>query len=124
MGNTVNVRPVPQNPLAVIDLVAILHEVGFPPGVVNVVTGSTPATGEALIETRDIDMVSFTGSTGVGTRIGEVGGRTMKRMLLELGGKVFRRRRHRARQILWKEQSRIGDNPVELGHVLAAHWQS
>ena len=87
MGNTVVVRPASQNPLAVIDLVRILHEVGFPPGVVNVVTGSTPGTGEALVETRDIDMVSFTGSTGVGMRIGEVGGRTMKRMLLELGGK-------------------------------------
>ncbi len=87
MGNTVVVRPASQNPLAVIDLVRIMHEVGFPPGVVNVVTGSTPATGEALVETRDIDMVSFTGSTGVGTRIGEVGGRTMKRLLLELGGK-------------------------------------
>jgi len=87
MGNTVVVRPASQNPLAVIDLVGILHEVGFPPGVVNVVTGSTPDTGEALVETRDIDMVSFTGSTAVGTRIAEVGGRTMKRMLLELGGK-------------------------------------
>src|SRR6185369_16456808 len=58
-----------------------------PPGVVNVVTGSTPDTGEALVETRDIDMVSFTGSTGVGQRIAEVGGRTIKRLLLELGGK-------------------------------------
>ena len=87
MGNTVVVRPASQNPLAVIDLVKIMHEVGFPPGVVNVVTGSTPASGEALIETRDIDMVSFTGSTAVGTRIGGVGGRTMKRLLLELGGK-------------------------------------
>jgi len=87
MGNTVVVRPASQNPLAVIDLVRIMHDVGFPPGVVNVVTGSTPATGEALVETRDIDMVSFTGSTSVGTRIGEVGGRTMKRLLLELGGK-------------------------------------
>jgi acyl-CoA reductase-like NAD-dependent aldehyde dehydrogenase len=87
MGNTVVVRPASQNPLAVIELVRIMHEVGFPPGVVNVVTGSTPVTGEALVATRDIDMVSFTGSTGVGMRIGEVGGRTMKRLLLELGGK-------------------------------------
>jgi acyl-CoA reductase-like NAD-dependent aldehyde dehydrogenase len=87
MGNTVVVRPASQNPLAVIELVRIMHEVGFPSGVVNVVTGSTPATGEALVATRDIDMVSFTGSTGVGMRIGEVGGRTMKRLLLELGGK-------------------------------------
>src|SRR3954447_11367115 len=87
MGNTVVVRPASQNPLAVIELVKILHDVGFPPGVINVVTGSTPATGEALVETRDIDMVSFTGSTGVGTRIAEVGGRAMKHMLLEPGGK-------------------------------------
>jgi acyl-CoA reductase-like NAD-dependent aldehyde dehydrogenase len=87
MGNTVVVRPASQNPLAVIELVRIMHDVGFPPGVVNVVTGSTPVTGEALVATRDIDMVSFTGSTGVGMRIGEVGGRTMKRLLLELGGK-------------------------------------
>ncbi len=87
MGNTVVVRPASQNPLAVIELVRIMHEVGFPPGVVNVVTGSSPVTGEALVATRDIDMVSFTGSTGVGMRIGEVGGRTMKRLLLELGGK-------------------------------------
>ena len=51
MGNTVVVRPASQNPLAVIELVRIMHEVGFPPGVVNVVTGSTPDTGEALVET-------------------------------------------------------------------------
>ncbi len=87
MGNTVVVRPASQNPLAVIELVKIMHEVGFPEGVVNVVTGSTPGSGEALVESRDVDMVSFTGSTGVGLRIAEVGGRTMKRTLLELGGK-------------------------------------
>jgi acyl-CoA reductase-like NAD-dependent aldehyde dehydrogenase len=87
MGNTVVVRPASQNPLAVIELVRILHEVGFPEGVVNVITGSTPESGEALVESPDVDMISFTGSTGVGKRIAEVGGRTMKRMLLELGGK-------------------------------------
>jgi acyl-CoA reductase-like NAD-dependent aldehyde dehydrogenase len=87
-GNTVVVRPAPQDPLAVIELCRILNdEVGFPPGVINCVTGSTPPTGEALVESRDVDMVSFTGSTGVGLRIAEVGGRTMKRLLLELGGK-------------------------------------
>jgi acyl-CoA reductase-like NAD-dependent aldehyde dehydrogenase len=87
MGNTVIVRPAPQDPLAVIELVRILEEVGFPPGVVNVVTGSSPATGEALVESPDVDMISFTGSTSVGLRIAETGGRTMKRLLLELGGK-------------------------------------
>src|SRR5689334_19917740 len=54
MGNTVVVRPAPQDPLGVIELVRILDEVGFPPGVVNVVTGSSPATGEALVESRDV----------------------------------------------------------------------
>src|SRR4051794_15672264 len=88
MGNTVVVRPASQDPLAVIELCRILNdEVGFPPGVINCVTGSTPPSGEALVESRDINMVSFTGSTGVGLRIAEVAGRTMKRLLLELGGK-------------------------------------
>jgi acyl-CoA reductase-like NAD-dependent aldehyde dehydrogenase len=81
------VRPASQDPLAVIELVRILDEVGFPPGVLNVITGSTPETGEALVESPDVDMVSFTGSTGVGLRIAEVAGRSMKRLLLELGGK-------------------------------------
>jgi acyl-CoA reductase-like NAD-dependent aldehyde dehydrogenase len=87
MGNTVVVRPASQDPLGVIALVKLMHEVGFPPGVINVITGSTPASGEALVASRDVDMVSFTGSTGVGMRIAEAGGRTMKRFLLELGGK-------------------------------------
>jgi acyl-CoA reductase-like NAD-dependent aldehyde dehydrogenase len=87
MGNTVVVRPAPQDPLGVIELVKLMHEAGFPAGVVNVITGSTPATGETLVASRDVDMVSFTGSTAVGLRIAEAGGRTMKRSLLELGGK-------------------------------------
>ncbi len=87
MGNTAVVRPAPQDPLAVVELVRILDEVGFPPGVVNLVTGSTPDTGEALVTSSDVDMVSFTGSSAVGARIAEAGGRTLKRLLLELGGK-------------------------------------
>jgi acyl-CoA reductase-like NAD-dependent aldehyde dehydrogenase len=87
MGNTVVIKPAPQNPLAVLELVAVLEEAGFPPGVVNIVTGSTAETGEALVESPDVDMVSFTGSTAVGVRIAEAGARTMKRLLLELGGK-------------------------------------
>jgi acyl-CoA reductase-like NAD-dependent aldehyde dehydrogenase len=86
-GNTVVVRPAGQDPLAVIELVKILQDVGFPPGVVNVVVGSSPASGAALVESPDVDMVSFTGSSAVGSRIGEVAGRTFKRQLLELGGK-------------------------------------
>ncbi len=87
MGNTAVVRPAPQDPLAVAWLVRLLHDVGFPPGVVNLVTGSTPETGEALVASPDVDMVSFTGSSEVGRRIGSVAGGGMKRLLLELGGK-------------------------------------
>ncbi len=86
-GNTVVVRPAGQDPLAVIEIVKLLEDVGFPPGVVNIVTGSTPVSGQALVESPDIDMVSFTGSTNVGMQIGETAGRGLKRQLLELGGK-------------------------------------
>ena len=87
MGNTVVVKPAPQDPLAVVELVRILEEVGFPPGVVNLVNSSDPGPAAALVDSSDVDMISFTGSTAVGTRIAEAGGRTMKRLLLELGGK-------------------------------------
>lgn len=87
MGNTVVVKPAPQDPLAVIELVRILDEVGFPPGVVNLVNSSTPGPAAALVDSPYVDMISFTGSTQVGVSIAERGGRTMKRLLLELGGK-------------------------------------
>ena len=87
VGCTVVIKPAPQDPLAVFELVEIMHEVGFPPGVVNIVSGSSPDTAVALTTTPDVDMVSFTGSTGVGEKIFEAGGKTMKRLLLELGGK-------------------------------------
>ena len=87
MGNTVVVKPAPQDPLGVVELVRILDEVGFPPGVVNLVTSSAADPAAALVASPDVDMVSFTGSTEVGVRIAEAGGRTMKRLLLELGGK-------------------------------------
>jgi acyl-CoA reductase-like NAD-dependent aldehyde dehydrogenase len=87
MGCTVVVKPAPQDPLAVLALADAVAEAGFPPGVVNLVSGSGPAAGEALVASPHVDMVSFTGSTAVGRRIGEVAGRDMKRLLLELGGK-------------------------------------
>ena len=87
MGNTVVVKPAPQDPLAVVELVRILHDVGFPAGVVNLVTASGADPAAALVASPDVDMVSFTGSTEVGVRIASSGGHTMKRLLLELGGK-------------------------------------
>jgi acyl-CoA reductase-like NAD-dependent aldehyde dehydrogenase len=68
-------------------MVELMNEAGFPPGVVNVVTGRDIAPSEAVVSHPLTDMVSFTGSTAVGQRIGEVCGRGMKRQLMELGGK-------------------------------------
>ncbi|MER6115693.1 aldehyde dehydrogenase family protein [Streptomyces sp. NPDC001743] len=87
MGNTVVVKPAPQDPLSVYRMAEALAEAGVPAGVVNVVSGSGPDAGEAAVDSPDVDMVSFTGSTAVGQRIAEVCGRGMKRQLMELGGK-------------------------------------
>ena len=87
VGCTVVMKPAPQDPLCVIELAKILDEVGFPPGVVNIVTGAKADVGAVLVEDPNVDMVSFTGSTQVGMKIMEAGARTMKRQLHELGGK-------------------------------------
>ncbi|MEU6774020.1 aldehyde dehydrogenase family protein [Streptomyces sp. NPDC046759] len=87
MGNTVVVKPAPQDPLSVYRMAEALQAAGVPPGVVNVVSGREAAVGEAAVACDDVDMVSFTGSTAVGRRIAEACGRDMKRQLMELGGK-------------------------------------
>ena len=66
MGNTVIMKPAPQDPLAVVELARVLEEVGFPPGVVNLVNSQDPEPASALTTSPDVDMVSFTGSTAVG----------------------------------------------------------
>ncbi len=86
-GNTVLVKPAPQDPLSVFAMAEALTEAGLPPGVLNVVNGAAVGVGEAAVGAPDVDMVSFTGSTEVGRRIAEVCGRGMKRQLMELGGK-------------------------------------
>jgi acyl-CoA reductase-like NAD-dependent aldehyde dehydrogenase len=87
MGNTVVVKPAPQDPLSVYRMAEALEAAGAPAGVVNVVSGQSVEVGEAAVASPDVDMVSFTGSTAVGQRIGEVCGRALKRQLMELGGK-------------------------------------
>jgi phenylacetaldehyde dehydrogenase len=87
MGNPVIVKPAPQDPLAVLKFAEIARDVGFPPGVINVVVGEGTEVAEALVASPGVDMISFTGSTAVGRRIGEVAGEQMTRLLLELGGK-------------------------------------
>ena len=87
MGNTVVVKPAPQDPLGIVRMGEVFAEAGFPPGVVNIVVGAGAAAGEALVASKDVDMVSFTGSTNVGRAIGAAAGGDMKRLLMELGGK-------------------------------------
>ncbi len=87
MGNPVIVKPAPQDPLAVLKFAEIAREVGFPDGVINVVVAQGTEVAEALVASPDVDMISFTGSTAVGRRIGAVAGEQMTRLLLELGGK-------------------------------------
>ncbi|MDA8057185.1 MAG: aldehyde dehydrogenase family protein [Actinomycetota bacterium] len=86
-GCTVVVKPSEVAPLNAFVLAEIMEEVGVPSGVFNLVTGAGPVVGEAIAAHRDVDMVSFTGSTRAGRRVTEVAAATVKRVALELGGK-------------------------------------
>jgi aldehyde dehydrogenase (NAD+)/phenylacetaldehyde dehydrogenase len=85
-GCTVVLKPAEQTPLSALRLGELALEVGFPPGVLNVLTGDGE-TGAALVEHPDVDKIAFTGSTAVGREIGAKAGRALKRVTLELGGK-------------------------------------
>ena len=87
-GNTVVLKPAPDTPWNATFLGRIIAEhTDIPAGVVNVVTSSDHLVGEELTISRQVDLISFTGSTAVGKRIMERGAATMKRLFLELGGK-------------------------------------
>ncbi len=85
-GCTIVVKPAEQTPLTALALAAILEEAGVPAGVVNVLTGDG-RVGAQLVAHRDVDKVSFTGSTDVGRRIMTSASVDFKRLTLELGGK-------------------------------------
>ncbi len=87
MGCTVIVKPSEYAPLTAFMLAEIIHEAGAPPGVFNLVSGDGPSAGEALVAHRDVDMISFTGSTATGRRLSAVAASTVKKVTLELGGK-------------------------------------
>jgi acyl-CoA reductase-like NAD-dependent aldehyde dehydrogenase len=86
-GCTVALKPSEVAPLNAFVLCDIFEEVGLPAGVFNLVSGFGPVVGEAIAAHRDVDMVSFTGSTRAGKRVAEVAAATVKRVALELGGK-------------------------------------
>jgi acyl-CoA reductase-like NAD-dependent aldehyde dehydrogenase len=86
-GCTVVLKPSEVAPLNAFLLADVIHEVGLPPGVFNLVSGLGPVVGEAIAAHPDVDMVSFTGSTRAGRRVSELASQTVKRVALELGGK-------------------------------------
>jgi acyl-CoA reductase-like NAD-dependent aldehyde dehydrogenase len=86
-GCTVVVKPSEVAPLNAFVLAEIFDELGAPAGIFNLVTGVGPVVGEAIAGHKDVDMVSFTGSTRAGKRVSEVASATVKRVALELGGK-------------------------------------
>lgn len=86
-GNTAIVKPAEVTPLTTLLLAEAVEAVGFPPGVVNVLTGSGAVMGEALVTHRLVRGVTFTGSVGVGQAIMRQAAATIKPVCLELGGK-------------------------------------
>ncbi|MDH7797408.1 MULTISPECIES: aldehyde dehydrogenase family protein [unclassified Beijerinckia] len=85
-GCTVILKPAEQTPLTALRLGELVQEIGFPPGVINIVTGFGEA-GAALVDHPGVDKVSFTGSTEVGKLILKAATGNLKRVTLELGGK-------------------------------------
>jgi acyl-CoA reductase-like NAD-dependent aldehyde dehydrogenase len=85
-GCTSVLKPAEQTPLTALRVGELALEVGFPPGVLNVITGDG-STGAALVDSPGVDKIAFTGSTVVGREIGAKAGKALKRVTLELGGK-------------------------------------
>jgi aldehyde dehydrogenase (NAD+) len=86
-GCTVVLKPSELVPLNAFVLAEICETVGLPAGVFNLVTGTGPVVGEAIVSHPETDMVSFTGSTAVGRRVSELAAQSVKPVSLELGGK-------------------------------------
>ncbi|MEZ7158726.1 aldehyde dehydrogenase family protein [Streptomyces sp. MAD19A] len=86
-GCTIVVKPAENTPLVARIFAECVHEAGVPAGVFNLVTGVGAVAGQALAEHPDVDLLSFTGSTAVGRRIGAIAAGMVKRVALELGGK-------------------------------------
>jgi len=88
MGNVIVMKLAEQTPLSGLYMASLCKEAGFPPGVVNVLTGYGPTAGAAIVNHQDVDKIAFTGSTEVGKLITQTASKTnLKRITLELGGK-------------------------------------
>jgi acyl-CoA reductase-like NAD-dependent aldehyde dehydrogenase len=86
-GNTVVFKPASDTPHCATLLVELMDEAGFPAGTVNLVTGTGAEVGDAIVESPDVGVISFTGSSETGKAIAQRAARRLKRVGLELGGK-------------------------------------
>jgi aldehyde dehydrogenase (NAD+) len=86
-GNTVVFKPASDTPHCAALLVELMAEAGFPRGTVNLVTGSGAEIGDAIVDSPDVQVISFTGHTSTGKHIAQLAARRLKRVSLELGGK-------------------------------------
>jgi aldehyde dehydrogenase (NAD+) len=86
-GNTVVFKPAEDTPACATRLVELFAEAGLPPGVLNLITGYGPEAGAPIVEDARVRMLSFTGSAAVGREIAAKAGRSLKKVMLELGGK-------------------------------------
>ena len=86
-GNTVVIKPADLVPGCTWALVDILHRAGLPKGVLNLVMGKGSVVGQAILDSRDIRAISFTGSVGTGRRVAEASIKVMRKFQLEMGGK-------------------------------------
>jgi aldehyde dehydrogenase (NAD+) len=87
-GNTVVLKTAEQTPLSALVAANLIKEAGFPPGVINIISGFGKIAGAALSSHMDVDKVAFTGSTVVGRQIMKAAaGSNLKKVTLELGGK-------------------------------------
>src|SRR5438132_1608619 len=87
LGNAVVFKPASYTPMLAVRLVEILEEAGLPKGVLNLILGPGGELGDHLISHPALDLISFTGSSDTGSHISEIGGRLLKRVSCELGGK-------------------------------------
>jgi len=86
-GNAVILKPAEETPLTALLLGELALEAGFPPGIVNVIPGRGPVTGQAMVEHPGIDKIAFTGSTETGRIVMRTAAGSLKKVSLELGGK-------------------------------------
>jgi aldehyde dehydrogenase (NAD+) len=86
-GNTVVWKPASDTPVLAERMIEIYEEAGFPPGVVNLVTGSGGSAGDALVAHPKVRLITFTGSTDIGRDVSVQAAKYLKRVSLEMGGK-------------------------------------